>query len=93
MEIEFDPEKRRRTLEERGLDMADVVDVFEGLCYDFPDRRRDYGEDRVVTIGFLGGRMVHVTWTRRDRSRRIISFRKCNDRERETFAPIFASLR
>lgn len=30
MEIEFDPLKRQRTLDERGLDFADAPQIFEG---------------------------------------------------------------
>jgi uncharacterized DUF497 family protein len=31
MKITFDPEKRDRTLEERGLDFADAAEVFGGI--------------------------------------------------------------
>ncbi len=30
MDIEFDEEKRRQTLEHRGLDFADAASVFDG---------------------------------------------------------------
>lgn len=89
MRIEFDTDKRRRTLAERGLDMADAAEVFEGPYLTVADDRRDYGEGRFITIGFLRGRMVVLVWTARGAVRRIISMRKANDREIRTYAPRF----
>jgi len=39
MEIKYDPEKRERTLAERGLDFEDAVHVFAGTTIDFIDDR------------------------------------------------------
>ena len=49
--------------------------------------RLDYGEDRFITIGKLDGRMVVVVWTRRSETRRIISLRKANEREKAAYGP------
>ena len=87
MAIEFDPEKRAATLIERGLDMAEAGAIFEGPTLTAPDNRRDYGEERCRTIGWLGGRMVAVAWTPRGAVRRIISLRCCNERERTRYLP------
>jgi uncharacterized protein len=81
MKISFDPAKRDWTLRSRGLDFADAAEVFAGDNYRFPDERFDYGEARIVTIGYLRGRMVIVVWTERQGSRRIVSMRKANERE------------
>jgi uncharacterized DUF497 family protein len=71
----------------RGLDMADAARVFMGKCLTFPDMRRDYDEKRLVTIGYLEGRMVVLVWTWRGKSvRRIISMRKANEREQAIYA-------
>ncbi|TBW38467.1 BrnT family toxin [Siculibacillus lacustris] len=85
MEITWDPAKRDATLAERGLDFADAALVFDGVHFDIPDRRFDYGEVRIATFGFLRLRMVSVVWTARGESRRIISMRYANDRERRRF--------
>jgi uncharacterized DUF497 family protein len=79
--ITFDPAKRERTLRERGLDFLDAGLVFEGETFTFDDDRRDYGERRRVTVGFLAGRMVMVVWVRRARTRHVVSMRKANERE------------
>jgi uncharacterized DUF497 family protein len=70
MEISFDPVKRERALRERGLDFLDAAEVFTGRTYDKADRRRDYGEERTITAGWLRGRMVIVVWTERHGARR-----------------------
>jgi uncharacterized DUF497 family protein len=83
MDIEFDEEKRRQTLEHRGLDFVDAAALFEGTTIIFLDDREDYGEDRFQTVGYLGERLVMVVWTPRGEARRIISMRKCNAREQD----------
>ena len=87
MTIAFDPDKRAATLIHRGLDMAEAGQVFDGRSLTVPDDRKDYGEPRFITIGHLKGRMVVIVWTQRDRTRRIISMRKANDRERHLYGP------
>ena len=86
MPITFDPEKREATLANRGLDFADADEVFAGLTVQFADERMDYGEERITTVGFLGGRMVVVIWTPRGDDRHVISMRKANDREQRRYA-------
>lgn len=89
MAITFDPAKRDKALSERGLDFAAVGEVFGGPCLSFLDERHDYGEDRVITVGFLAGRMVVVCWTPRGEDRHVISMRKANDREQRKYASYF----
>jgi len=84
--ITFDPKKRARTLRERGLDFAEAGEVFAGETADDFDIRRDYGEVRIVTAGYLRGRMVIVVWTPRGNDRHVISMRKANDREQTNYS-------
>ena len=79
--ISFDPEKRRRTLMERGLDFANAGLVFAGEVRTVLDDRRDYGEDRYITAGHLHGRLVVMIWTPRGQARHIISMRHCHEQE------------
>ena len=85
MKIEFDPSKRDKTLTERGVDMARADEVLTGKTITVPDARKDYGEDRWISIGYLDGRMVVVAWTKRRDNYRIISMRKANDREQNQY--------
>ncbi len=82
MQIEFNAAKRDKTLAERGLDFARAAEVFAGVHLTDPDSRQDYTEDRFITMGHLGERLVVLVWTPRDEVRRIISMRKANDREK-----------
>lgn len=84
--VEFDEAKRLSTLESRGLDMARAEEVFGGPTLTSEDDRKNYGEDRFITIGFLDDSMVILVWTPRNDAYRIISMRKANERERRTYA-------
>lgn len=81
MDIEFDQEKRDKTLSARGLDFARANEVFAGPTATLADTRADYGESRFITVGALDDRLVIMVWTPRGESRRIISMRKANERE------------
>lgn len=85
MKITYDPAKQMKTLVDRGIDFADSGDVFSGKTLDQIDNRRDYGEERIVTVGRLRGRMVIIVWTPRGDTRHIISMRKANEREQSRF--------
>jgi uncharacterized protein len=85
--ISFDPAKRLWTLQQRGLDFLDAETVFAGPTIEVPDRRRDYGEVRIVCVGWLRGRAVIVVYTERNGIRHIISMRKANEREQRRFLP------
>ena len=89
MDVEFDAAKRAATLDARGLDMARVDEAFQDATLTIPDDRRDYGERRFITIGFLDGTMVVLVWTPRAHAYRIISMRKANERERRLYQPRF----
>ena len=85
MRVEFDEAKRAATLKARGLDLGRAAEVFDGATLTTQDDRRDYGEDRYVTVGFLDEAMVVLVWTRRGSAYRIISMRKANERERRLY--------
>ena len=90
VKITFDPVKRQAALGERGLDFTDASIVFAGPTITVQDTRRDYGETRFQTVGFLVDRMVMVVWTPRDEARHVISMRKCNEREKAIYQKRFS---
>jgi uncharacterized DUF497 family protein len=69
MKRPFDENKRRRLIRERGIDLADAHQIFDGPTYTLRDARRDYGEARYFSVGFVAGRMYVIIWTRRDGER------------------------
>ncbi len=81
MLITCDPAKRAKTLEDRGLDFMDAAHVFAGKYVTADDTRKDYGELRRITIGYLAGRMVVVGWVQRGEARHVFTMRKANERE------------
>jgi uncharacterized DUF497 family protein len=59
--------------------------IFSGETITFLDDRQEYGEERLITLGELMGRVVVVVHTPRDHAIRIISMRKANEREKKIY--------
>ena len=87
--VTFDPTKRQKTLDERGLDFKDAALVFKGVTVEVEDVRKEYGERRIICFGKLKGRMVVVGYSPRGAERHVFSMRKANDREQARLAPYF----
>jgi hypothetical protein len=85
MKLVWDEQKRADCLRERGLDFADAAQVLAGPTHRFVDQRSDYGEVRMVAVGYLHGRMMIVVFTDRINERRIISMRKANERDQKKY--------
>ncbi len=81
MRFEFDPAKSAKNARERGLPFVAAARLFDGLRLEWEDRRKDYGEARIGTLGEIEGRVFFAGFTRRGGAIRIISFRKANARE------------
>jgi uncharacterized protein len=77
----WDESKRVANLAKHGVDFRDL----DGLDWDqalvFEDRRKDYGEARLIAVAPLGARLHVVVFVQRGGERRIISARKANSRE------------
>lgn len=85
--ISYDPAKRQRTLDERGLDFEDAPVVFAGCTIEFEEDRRDYGETRILCFGYLASRLVVIGYAPRGDTRHIFSMRKANEREQVRYSP------
>ncbi|SDS58222.1 hypothetical protein SAMN05216198_2275 [Halopseudomonas litoralis] len=81
MNIEFDPAKNQRNIIERGLPFEEVADFeFESALF-WIDDRKDYGEQRIRALGYIGKRLHALVFAETMTGIRIISFRKANRRE------------
>jgi hypothetical protein len=90
MKIEYDQQKRRATLDERGLDFEDAPIIFaSSRRITWKDNRQDYGENRLITMGELACRLIIIVHTDRADATRIISMRKANEREKRWFEKQF----
>jgi uncharacterized DUF497 family protein len=81
MEITSDPNKRKQTIDERGIDFNDATHIFAGRHFTTVDNRKNYGEVRQITVGFLRERMMVVGWVQRGDDRHVFTMRKANERE------------
>ncbi len=85
MRYEWDEAKSRINFTKHGLSFEDAELVFSGPCITFVNDRFDYGEERLITLGQLAGRLVVIAHAPRDEGTRIISMRKGNRREQEIY--------
>jgi len=85
MEIEFDPNKREWTLQNRGLEFEDLARINWQDAILIEDNRFDYGERRHTVMGMLDGRLIVAAFTLRKGAIRVISMRKANARERKLY--------
>jgi hypothetical protein len=88
----WDENKRLANVASHGVDFRDLVNLDWDNAVTFEDRRRDYGEARLIAMARLGARLHIVVYVERDGDRRIISARKANSREvafyeKETHSP------
>ena len=85
MIYEWDDAKNRSNFVKHGLDFVDAEQVLTGPCVTFVDSRFDYGEERLIALGLLAGRVVIVAHAPRGDTTRIISMRKANRREQQIY--------
>ena len=81
MRFTWDERKRRANLREHGFDFVDAARVFEGPTFTFEDDRFNYGEQRFVSLGFLGGLAVSIVHTEMPDRIHVISFRRATRNE------------
>jgi len=85
MSLEWDQAKNRTNFAKHGLRFEDAERVFSGPCVTFEDDRFDYGEERLITLGLLAGRLVVIAHAPRNEGTRIVSMRKGNRREQKAY--------
>jgi uncharacterized protein len=86
MEFEWDEAKAGRNIAKHGVPFEYAARVFLDLHrMDIEDARRDYGEERRITLGAIEGRLFAVAYTLRGKIVRLISARKANERERRNY--------
>ena len=86
MKIEYDENKCNKNIKERGLSFELAIDFeFDEALYKI-DYRKIHQELRFNSIGYIGKRLFHITFTLRYDAIRIISLRKANKREVRDYA-------
>lgn len=85
MEFEWDEGKRQTNLIKHGVDLLDALLIFEGPVYSYEDDRIDYGEKRMVSIGYADEQLYVLVYTDRGAARRVISVRKGGRRDERKY--------
>jgi uncharacterized DUF497 family protein len=81
VDITFDPTKNERNIRERGLSFERAADFDFTTATYVIDTRRDYGETRMVAVGYLDRRVHVLCFAETATGIRVISFRRANARE------------
>ena len=85
MIFEWDDAKSRRNALERRLPFEAAGVMFNGPTLEIADTRKAYGEDRIKAIGTVRGVSLVCVFTDRGGTRRIISLRLANRKERHDY--------
>ncbi len=86
MAIIYDPKKNEKNIAKHDLSFDRVVDFDFATAVRSIDSRKEYGEVRVIAVGYLDGRLHSLCYVEIDADTRVISFRKANDREVRKYA-------
>jgi uncharacterized DUF497 family protein len=86
VEIDFDPVKNERNIRERGLSFERAAEFEFETAAQFEDTRRDYGERRLVALGYVDERLHALCFMEIVGGIRVISFRRANRREVRKYA-------
>lgn len=84
-DFEWDEAKNLHNIKKHRIDFEAAKLVFAGPCLERLDKRRAYGEERVICVGAVRGLEIVVVYTWRGKTRRLISARRANDRERQAY--------
>ena len=90
MNVTFDQAKDAANLAKHGVSLTEAAGFEWDSAVVWPDTRRDYGEARMVALGYIGLRIMALVFVDRPpeqpTERRIISLRKANSREVKRYA-------
>ena len=87
MDFEWDENKNERNWEKHRVDFADAIHIFlDEDRLEREDTRNNYGESRFQTVGKTEEGILFVIYTMRKQNKiRIISARRANSRERQSY--------
>lgn len=83
--VSHDPAKRKKNQRKHNIDLAECGAVFDSPMLTREDAREEYGEERLVSLGWLKGRVVVLVWLERDDEARVISCREAEPHEQEAY--------
>jgi uncharacterized protein len=81
----WDESKRQDNIRDHGLDFQGCEAIFDGPVSVKEDKSVAYGELRLNAVGWLRGRVVHMTYTEREDDFHVISLREAEKHEARKF--------
>lgn len=91
--ITWDETKRRKNLQQHGIDLAELESVFDYPMYSTEDRSAHYDELRQRSICWFKGRVVVLIWVDRYDGARLISCRNGEKHETRDYYKKFLAKR
>ena len=85
MRYEWDEKKRKANLRKHGFDFIDAPNVLEGVILTVLDDRKEYDEERFISLGLLKSTVVVIVHTEQPDVIRIISMRKATSYEENNY--------
>lgn len=85
MRFTWSETKRKANLKKHGLDFADAERIFSGPMVLIEDKRRHYGEQRMIGVGLLEVMVVVVVHVESDDQIRVVSMRKADSDETDLY--------
>ena len=82
MQFSYDATKDQANIEKHGVSLGLATELDWDSLFALEDTRKEYGEARFIGFALLSERLYCVVFTDRGESRRIISLRKANDKEK-----------
>lgn len=92
MKFEWDKNKNNKNIHIHGIDFNDANLIFENPMLIKKDTRKDYGEERLVGLGYLFGAVIVIVFTKRPPAIRVISIRRANKNERKIYEEKFKKI-
>ena len=81
----WDEPKRQENVRKHGCDFPGCERIFDGPVWVYEDRRVAYGELRLCAVGWLQGRVMHMSYTERGDDFHVISLREAEKYEVNRF--------
>ena len=85
MNYEWDDEKNKANIAKHGVDFKLAENFDWSSAIEVQDNRKDYGEERWISLGLVEDRLYVLIYVHRQSCIRIISLRKANKRESEFY--------
>ena len=85
MKLSYDSAKNDSNITKHGLSLSEAELIDWDSAISWVDHRKDYGEERRVALALINKRLHCVVYVELKTSVRMISLRKTNNREMNTY--------